>query len=273
MLRPTVTRDGLAFDRGSSSRVSSAAGPGSSISWCCSSGSRRPDVSGLGSFERLLVGGVWSDSTDMTLFRLDASIRVDGSHSRALGDLVEHEWTLAHPGDRVLRRHLGTDPVPATAWADADSGASFPSTSARSPDAALAAAWRAALDARSPSPSTFGVSQHFKTYVDVVVTDPRMAAGRPLPSPASPPSWRPSAVAPTAPAPPRGLGPRHAVDASHPGGRVGSGPAGGRGGVRAGRGEPALDQFADLADVARADAAALATEHGRSLAAALRRAA
>ena len=55
----------------------------------------------------------------MTLFRLDASIRVDGSHSRALGDLVEHEWTAAHPGDRVLRRHLGTDPIPATAWADA----------------------------------------------------------------------------------------------------------------------------------------------------------
>ena len=36
---------------------------------------------------------------------------------------------------------------------------------------------------------------------------------------------------------------------------------------------PALDEFADLAEVVRAEAAALATEHGRSLAAALRRAA
>jgi len=59
------------------------------------------------------------EEIDMTLFRLDASIRVDGSHSRALGDLVEHEWTQAHPGDEVVSRHLGADPVPATAWADA----------------------------------------------------------------------------------------------------------------------------------------------------------
>jgi FMN-dependent NADH-azoreductase len=36
---------------------------------------------------------------------------------------------------------------------------------------------------------------------------------------------------------------------------------------------PALDEFADLAEVVRAEAAALATEHGRSLADALRRAA
>ena len=36
---------------------------------------------------------------------------------------------------------------------------------------------------------------------------------------------------------------------------------------------PALDQFADLAVSMRAEAAALATEHGRALVAALRRAA
>jgi FMN-dependent NADH-azoreductase len=59
----------------------------------------------------------------MTLFRLDASIRVEGSRSRALGDLVEREWVQAHPGDEVVSRHLGADPVPATAWADAVSGA------------------------------------------------------------------------------------------------------------------------------------------------------
>jgi phosphatidylserine/phosphatidylglycerophosphate/cardiolipin synthase-like enzyme len=33
----------------------------------------------------------------MSLFRLDASIRVEGSHSRAIADIVEQEWRDA-PG-------------------------------------------------------------------------------------------------------------------------------------------------------------------------------
>src|ERR1700761_9680095 len=52
----------------------------------------------------------------MTLYRLDASIRVDGSASSELADIVEQEWLSAHPGDTVVRRHLGTDPIPADAW-------------------------------------------------------------------------------------------------------------------------------------------------------------
>jgi FMN-dependent NADH-azoreductase len=31
----------------------------------------------------------------MSLFRLDASIRVEGSHSRAIADIVEQEWRNA----------------------------------------------------------------------------------------------------------------------------------------------------------------------------------
>lgn len=55
----------------------------------------------------------------MSLFRLDASIRVEGSRSRALADLVEHEWRAAHPGAGVLRRDVGIAPVPATTWGTA----------------------------------------------------------------------------------------------------------------------------------------------------------
>ena len=55
----------------------------------------------------------------MSLFRLDASIRVEGSHSRAIADIVEQEWRNAHPGESVIRRHVGVDPIPATAWATA----------------------------------------------------------------------------------------------------------------------------------------------------------
>ncbi len=50
----------------------------------------------------------------MTLFRLDASIRVDGAHSREIADIVEQEWRAVHPGDPVVRRHVGVDPLPAT---------------------------------------------------------------------------------------------------------------------------------------------------------------
>ena len=52
----------------------------------------------------------------MSLFRLDASIRVDGSASREIADIVEEEWVATHPGDTVTRRHLGVDPLPSTAW-------------------------------------------------------------------------------------------------------------------------------------------------------------
>ena len=52
----------------------------------------------------------------MSLYRLDASIRVEGSHSRAIADIVEQEWRNAHPGESVIRPHVGVDPVPATAW-------------------------------------------------------------------------------------------------------------------------------------------------------------
>lgn len=55
----------------------------------------------------------------MTLFRLDASIRVQGSASREIADIVVDEWLAAHPGDRVERRHIGVDVLPADAWAHA----------------------------------------------------------------------------------------------------------------------------------------------------------
>jgi hypothetical protein len=56
------------------------------------------------------------EGNDMTLFRLDASIRTDGSASREITDIVEMEWLDSHPGDTVVRRHIGVDVLPADAW-------------------------------------------------------------------------------------------------------------------------------------------------------------
>jgi len=55
----------------------------------------------------------------VTLFRLDASINPDGSASRVIGDIVENEWEAVHPGERVIRRNVGTDPFQSTAWTKA----------------------------------------------------------------------------------------------------------------------------------------------------------
>jgi FMN-dependent NADH-azoreductase len=123
----------------------------------------------------------------MTLFRLDASIRIDGSTSRALGDIVEREWRAAHPDAEITRRHLGTEPIPSTSWAEAVTGSMTPAD-ARTPDQQAAAALAATLTDELASADAllfavplynFGVSQHFKTYVDLVSTDPRMAPGQP----------------------------------------------------------------------------------------------
>jgi FMN-dependent NADH-azoreductase len=125
----------------------------------------------------------------VTLFRLDASIRTDGSASREIADIVEAEWLDAHPGDQVERRHIGVDVLPADAWALAVSG-SFTPAADRTPEQAGAVALATALVDELVSADAillavplynFGVSQHIKTWIDLITTDPRAsAAGAPL---------------------------------------------------------------------------------------------
>jgi hypothetical protein len=45
----------------------------------------------------------------MSLFRLDASIRVEGSHSRAIADIVEQEWRNAQAAGTGDRQLIGLD--------------------------------------------------------------------------------------------------------------------------------------------------------------------
>ncbi len=121
----------------------------------------------------------------MSLFRLDASIRIQGSVSRAIADVVEASWRAGHPAAEVVTRHIGNDPVPATYWAAAV-GASMTPEDERSPEQESAAALAATLTDELIGADAllfavplynFGVSQHFKTYVDLVITNPRMAPG------------------------------------------------------------------------------------------------
>ena len=121
----------------------------------------------------------------MSLFRLDASFRTEGSHSRAIADLVEAGWSETHPGEPVVRRHLGTEPIPATTWPAAVTGSWLPEEQ-RTPEQREALALAATLVDELVAADAllfavplfnFGVSQHFKAYVDLVATDPRMKSG------------------------------------------------------------------------------------------------
>jgi FMN-dependent NADH-azoreductase len=113
----------------------------------------------------------------MTLFRLDASILPATSASAEIADIVEAKWTAAHPGEKVVRRHLGTDPLPAHTWANATI-AGFTPESERTPAQREALAHAEDLVEELASADVvvlavpfynFGVSQHFKTWVDLVI--------------------------------------------------------------------------------------------------------
>jgi FMN-dependent NADH-azoreductase len=125
------------------------------------------------------------NATGHVLYRLDASIRVEGSVSRAIADIVEQEWRDAHPDEPIIRRHIGVDPIPATAWATAVFAGRTPEE-ARTDEQNAALALAATLTDELVAADAllfaaplynFGVSQHFKAWVDIVITDPRMGSG------------------------------------------------------------------------------------------------
>jgi FMN-dependent NADH-azoreductase len=214
----------------------------------------------------------------MTLYRLDASIRRDGSHSRALADLVESEWRAARPDDRVVNREIGIEPIPSDTWAAAVSTLGVPAEdlSDRQRDAVELAT--TLTDEMSDADAflfavplyNFGVSQHFKTWVDLVITDPRMASGA-----ESAVAGRPAILA-TVRGGAYGAGtPRAGWDHATPWMRRILEEVWGLDlkvveleftlvGVN-----PALDEFEEMAAEMRAEAEGLARSHGRDLAASL----
>ncbi|WP_298339824.1 NAD(P)H-dependent oxidoreductase [Ferrimicrobium sp.] len=120
----------------------------------------------------------------MQLFRLDASIRTEGSHSSQMADIVEQEWRDAHPDGRVITRHLGKDPIPSTIWPVAVMAAYTPSKE-RTPQQRDAVALVTELtdellDADAIIVAAplynYGVSQHLKAWIDLIITDARMSA-------------------------------------------------------------------------------------------------
>jgi FMN-dependent NADH-azoreductase len=113
----------------------------------------------------------------MTLFRLDASINPANSASRAIADIVEAEWQAENPRATVVRRNLGTEPLPSTAWTSAIGAAQTPEE-ARSDEQRSALALAAGLAAELRSADAvllaiplynYGVAQQAKVWIDLVM--------------------------------------------------------------------------------------------------------
>jgi FMN-dependent NADH-azoreductase len=125
----------------------------------------------------------------MTLFRLDASIRAEGSISREVADSVQRSWQAEHPDAPVIRRDLGQQPIPLDSWITAQSAGYVPAeqrTAEQNQAVALAETLRDELLAADSylfavPLYNFGVPSNMKTWVDLLLTLPDMGSNGPLP--------------------------------------------------------------------------------------------
>ncbi|MDL5158536.1 FMN-dependent NADH-azoreductase [Actinomycetospora termitidis] len=121
----------------------------------------------------------------MSLLRIDSSIRTQGSVSREVLDSLERSYVESHPGTGVVRRDLGREPIPAGTWAAATAAGMTPEDQrtdeqrdALATAAALADELLAASSVVIGSPLyNFGIAAHLKSWVDLLITDPRFAPG------------------------------------------------------------------------------------------------
>jgi FMN-dependent NADH-azoreductase len=119
------------------------------------------------------------------IFRLDASIRQDGSVTRAIADTLESTITEELGAPEVVRRDVGSSPLDGSVWSTAAFGGYTPEE-LRTPKQTAALALGAELADELATADVlifavpmynFGVSQHFKTWYDIVATDARFAPG------------------------------------------------------------------------------------------------
>ncbi|MFI5734654.1 FMN-dependent NADH-azoreductase [Kribbella sp. NPDC051587] len=117
-----------------------------------------------------------------TLLRVDASVRLHGSVSRALADSAEAAWKAEHPDGVVVRRDLGRDPLPATAWPAIARMAvgENPETDAERDQLTEALALVQEISSEVKNADAillavplynYGIPQHVKVWIDLFLTD------------------------------------------------------------------------------------------------------
>jgi FMN-dependent NADH-azoreductase len=128
----------------------------------------------------------------MTLLRIDASIMGPHSASSELADLVLAAWQVERPDEPVVTRHLGTNPLPAEAWAIAVGAFYIPEherTNAQKDAHRLAAELINEVRAADALLLAFplynwGVNQYVKAWIDMLVAggagSERVLEGKPV---------------------------------------------------------------------------------------------
>ena len=120
-----------------------------------------------------------------TILRVDSSFRTEGSVSRALADSVQTAWLALHPDGVVVHRDLGARPLPAEAWGLAV-GANVTPEADRTVEQIEALDLVATLGDEILNADTvlvgaplynFGVPQFLKTWIDLLISDPRLGPG------------------------------------------------------------------------------------------------
>lgn len=130
----------------------------------------------------------------MRFFRLDSSLRAEGSVSRSLADTVEQEWRREHPDAAWTRRDVGLRPLPPV-WPNAVAALMSPPEHVRTvAELEAAALARTLVDELLTADAylfaapiyNWGVPQQVKQWIDLVMTDQRVTgadgpllAGRP----------------------------------------------------------------------------------------------
>lgn len=122
-----------------------------------------------------------------TIFRMDSSIRKEGSVTRAIADTLVSGLVSALGDGDVIHRDLGLSPLPPTIWgAGAFARYTPPDQLTDQQRQAQAIATeladellRADAYVFAAPLYNFGVSQHIKTWIDIILTEPRFAPGAP----------------------------------------------------------------------------------------------
>jgi FMN-dependent NADH-azoreductase len=121
----------------------------------------------------------------MSLLRIDASIRTEGSISRAIADSVQASWQAEHPGGQVVTRDLGQHPIDVQTWITAVSAGPTPAEQRTPEQSAAAELARTVHDELLAADSVliaaplynYGVPAHLKTWLDLLLTAPDLVAG------------------------------------------------------------------------------------------------
>ena len=121
----------------------------------------------------------------MSLLRIDSSIRTQGSVSREVLDSLERSYLESHPDAEVVRRDLGRDPISSATWAAATAAGTTPADERTDEQRAAVAVATGLADELTAATSVvigsplynFGIAAHLKSWVDLLVTDPRFAPG------------------------------------------------------------------------------------------------